>query len=1795
MTVRLGPLFAELCHWAVNEQIEEALEVSYHILGLDRTIMGIPNLVKELSFAESREILESWSDSPFSTDLLKFSEAFNRSAEIQQSHQPLGHRGRAKQTKAKFPDVSKRTFLLTLVTNPLAKHPHTEISKLRRSLRVWLILHAADRVVRLGCPADSNISNAARYLTIDSDDPHWDLIDPFLQQIQLRLRGKEHTFQRFNNALKNSAKQAYEQRAGKGVEYSKFLNSIQAIASGLCDPISHGTRTPLVFTHLNKHRLANSAVSESFALGDTTYNVVPNLDDEAPEDSPDFLLADIDPTDTPAQQTLLSGSVLIQTAEQSHYLPWSWDRLLPPEAIALDKWVSNSLNSATLESRLGGVYVWLAMTLSRSLSLLERVSVGLEDAQEWSISADFRLLIRTAPRRHSGWTPDENSRMSVAPIEEKLSLGAPKLISSILAEAAATLPTPPSSLGEIWRGNINIPPERWFNKRMTGDLERVTSAKLATRKAQTIFDSTADHRLARLLTSHPQSALPGACSYSSWDFTEIENGLELSVHGRESIPTNLNVIGSRLVPFEEVLIAEIARANEKLRHAPSKGLIKYHNALTQYVVMALYAATGARPLKDPFETAKHFSLDLGYVYIDDKNDGGLHSGRLIPLPDRVTALLHSYLTHLNALAQQVTPHRSTLGTNIRSLANGLSAHMPLFFLLDPALKWHSMGDIALLEEPLFDWPLPANLFRHRYAQSLSSWGVEPEVIEGWMGHAERSVSTYHDYSPRCWATDVSKYRSAINEVFECLGFEGTIESNPTLVLSEATDSEYDEPKSFGAKARAHQRKRRLQQAIRTAKDDIALFLGDQTIDDLDDTGLIELSRQMLLRTNQLPHPQAAVRYRLLAKLVARSSISPNRAFRKRMVSLGEERSLLSPKVIQALTYMPLLKEWAENARVSAQKSALSKSKALIVGAALLAIEKRLSYTRLLLDAANGKNFRVIQNDKHLYFEYNENLNADDFRAPVQRHEISYKTASLLAYGLERTQHTSPPSPTQIAELRSLVCCYQKDSSHTSSPTTEDLFTWLSQTIDQCNLIQLPGMVAAILSKRLPPTSSTWADHSRLILNRRVQRPERTSTKNTTASPIEALKRLRPPEPDKLTLQNNAKQFVSRIRDFLSQYKDTRSSATDTAKRIEKYCTDNRSSVSTSLMLLGYWLASLTKTGKAPAGRKFKPYALNSLTTYWSSMSSGFEQLTYQTDLIALDEDGVTDLCEKMLVYKRQLSTNTAFFGARLTDFFRWARQFGVESPDWRELDIDEAGRTVHPGLISEDDYLDTLSRIGTDPELDARQRLMMGFVLLCAYRFGLRAQEAITLLRKDICLSPEMTWVLVRNSSYGSLKSTASRRAVPLLFELKSQENQLIEEVIARYHSLCGNETNRPLLCETDDNLKTRLTCLASQLSASLIIAIRASTANKDVVLHHCRHSFYNRVAAVLLGLETPLAKALSTGINTAQMRHQILGRNTNCSRRIGMALARLMGHRSPRTGLLNYFHLQTEWSDQLTPIIHQKFRTISNVSNVSSWPVAENTAPLTPAQEFAYPKPTLATLFQTLRLVALGQSYVRAGAALKLAPSWIVALENTFNRANATQSFKFDTGKACWFSGKDCPNALLESIIPDAWQRMIHHAEKLDKASLVDCTEKNQVPLQDLAQLVSTRRHLVFDQQNEISLVRHVLNLFDIPAEHYQVYARFDDDEMIESLLEAGFAVESQTYVVPDPKKRDRLVKKKVALNGYPIHSRRNTKYSHGELLLRRSAEGTIRNSFDLAIALILTGLFISLTVREPSDPPLS
>ena len=141
----------------------------------------------------------------------------------------------------------------------------------------------------------------------------------------------------------------------------------------------------------------------------------------------------------------------------------------------------------------------------------------------------------------------------------------------------------------------------------------------------------------------------------------------------------------------------------------------------------------------------------------------------------------------------------------------------------------------------------------------------------------------------------------------------------------------------------------------------------------------------------------------------------------------------------------------------------------------MAIEKRLGYKQLLLDVMTGQNFRLLQNKRHYFLEYSEILDPEDFSVAVQRHELSYKTMSLLAHGVHKRKVVETLLPHQVNEFKVLLEIYSKDHAASCAPTMEELLSWLCDIINQSNLIQLPGIVAAALSERAPPTSSSLRD------------------------------------------------------------------------------------------------------------------------------------------------------------------------------------------------------------------------------------------------------------------------------------------------------------------------------------------------------------------------------------------------------------------------------------------------------------------------------------------------------------------------------------------------------------------------------------------------------------------------------------------------------------------------------------------------------------------------------------------------
>lgn len=1787
MTHRLGRTYRELCKWAVENGHQLAVEIAYHILGLDPRITDIGNLVHELRRPESMAITEQWAEDEYCSALAHFAAAVKNSPEIDQLYRRVGHLGGADQNRKQYKYFKDKTFLLTLITHPLAdeigqEHPlYIE----RRRLRIWLLLQATYRLTKFQSPADHKISAAARFLILDANDARWELVDSLLLRAKA-LNQKADCCNSYSLALANAAGALNDDSQFSDRALRAFLNAIIAIAQGESHPIEISDSPLLISSFAGLQLNQIDRILKADDLDTEEADAVLLWENYDEEDSAAAQLISVDITDSPVQQTLSSGSIFMQTMEMSHYLPWSWERVLPSEEKALLDWLETSLKSPKQHIQLGAACVWIAMTFGRSLTITERIRISSEQTDEWSLATDFTHITRIPPRRKNHWKPASPQELArIAPYQDELRIVLPEQIKRILQTAAATVENP-ESLGELWRAANTAKLNAWFGEQMKPVLPRLTGARLAGYQNQRLFDQTGEFNFARMLTSHPNSALPGACSYASWDLKAIEKGLQQPVDSLKKKDT-VQAMGSLLVPLETVLHEEITRSTERLQQASEKGLIAYHNALAQYVVAALHAGTGARPIKDPFESLEHFSFIFDCVFINDKDDDGLHSGRLVPLPRHASKIVQVYIAHLLELAKAVEPHRPELAKKIHQLLQKLDAEIPLFFLLDDSLLWHSMLDAEKLNCALFNWGLPANLLRHRYSQKMLKAGVHPEVIEGWMGHAERGVATYSDYSARCWQQDAEKYAEQLQQVFEALPFvlPKAPAQIPTLVSIPTSESGYAEPIIFGVKARKKNRTWRTKRAILNAKRDILLFLDKRTITSLTDEDLYQLGSRMLLRDNGLPHPAAALRYRVYLKLLKRehdqqtsgsqkaqkndsepSSSLQRVLLRQRLIQPHDERSHITSKITLALEQFVDFQEWSENAAKEVLPSQLSKAHAIALGTTLLAIENRLGYQRMLNDILQGRNFRLVQKNSLVYVEYSESLAVDDYSAALQRHRISYKVGSLLGVAINSQGSIGLVEPQSIPELKPLLTLHASYHAN-SAPSLPELIDWICQIINLANQIQFPGILAAALSDRLPPTSESLRDHVRALYDKAIDLPVQ---KRDVLLPSEQIARVRGQERDKSVLQNNAAKFTRDIRAELSAYEP--SQAHDHAKAIEKICSEAECLVSSSMLMLGYWMADVVHRGKAGRHRKFQPYQRKSLTTYWSSLASVFQGLLYKDDLVGLDSDAVTDVCAQMLEFKQLTSVQLDYFGKRLQSFFRWARPFGVTMPEWSELAMVSEHRNVSPGLIFEGEYQVCLQAIQAGESLTDDEALMLSFVLLTTYRFGLRTQEAICLLRRDWCQNEDYTWVLVQNNSYRTLKSKASQRAIPLLFKLSSTERNIIKRIFARYRLNEQVSDNRPVLCDPScEGKKAVLTQLAPRIPETLIAVLRGVTKNPELVLHHCRHTFYNRAAVALLGINSPLAKKLTPLREHEHIKKIVLGEVSATSRRSAMALARLMGHRYPSTGLKNYFHLATDWADELNPVKSQRTHKIKQALQVAELGTKK------PHQykldeTLSYSKPTLTKTLQCLRLVSLGMSFIQAGDLIRLAPNFVNQLQNVFDVTNSRIRFTSTKDSKIKLTGEHCPNALLESITDSAWQRLLHRAQEIDeKGELNKLNSEDFSHLQDLPYLVSVNRQVLMTQPGHCKLASLVLDLFQVPSTAYRAYVKAGSTLVGERMKDVGFSPEEI-----QGSKLDSLVLLLHETNELykPI--------DYGGLVLSRLSKGKVRNGLDLATVLLSIGTII-------------
>lgn len=1776
----------KLREWAESNDLKAINEVVITLFNLDSVDVGISSLVKvteQFVNEEGRYLSGLWQDCAESNKLFDYFKHFSHSS-LYSDHSSLLTLYHTVASVKKIEYYKDRSYLIAMLLNNLSYSNEFYLD--RNSLRIWVAIHSLIRIVRNHYHGDKRIGVISRFLILDHGDiKQWGLVDSILNYINKNQ--SKLSFEKFNYELIKAANAVLQDRGEKlNKSETSFLNSLLQVGGYSLNPNDNSELINKKSLLVQKQIIGSSLFYDSnkfkkldvetgfnhearFTLIPTlsssvviSFNNIEEISEEALDEKEPEVLVEVNPEQNNAEQLVATRSVFLHTLEEASYLPWSINQILPQEIPRLLNWLKGSLSSEMFTNSLGATFCILALQTGRSLFGVRHFRVTDELGFEWAITKDFNYIHRKVVRRHDHWQPNEEAFNRINAFADTLTIKLNMAEAKLLKKGAENLSFEAESLHDIWRLNEpNVAPEVWLNKVLPDDLQRITSSKLASYLGQQVFENTSDHNLARNITAHPNSGLPAACGYGTWDIDAIEQGLEKLLEVDDSVSSTTHLLGSLLSPLEELLIDKVEQANALLDRNDLE-LVEFHNQVAQYTITALYAATGARYLIDPFQSLEHFNLEQGFVFINDKSDGGIHQGRIVPLPQLAIQIFQQYIKHLAMLAAQFKNQHSDLAASISQLIKDSKKPLPLFFLLDRQLHWHSMNKSDLLGVPLFEWGLPKNLFRHRYNQQLYNENVPVEVIDGLMGHAERGVITYSDTSPRCWLDDVETYSTNFERVFTALPFKVFKLNSKVSIAPQSTSAL--EVRLFGQALRKKKRSDTLRKNIRQTKDDIQSSLRGRALSGLSVEEIQELINKMLFRGGQLGHPFAATRLEILRKQIHREAPVHKSVIRQRFFNNNVASSTLSQAVAEDYQTYKQLKEWSRLLPVG--HSHYSISAAVLIGTALLAIEKRIAYPKLLLDILEGQNFRVLKDKRQLFIEYNEKLEADDPYAPVQRHEINQKIASLIVYGARRKNKTQSSSIKEISELKAILKL-------SNSVSNVEVIQEIAKLVEQVNHIDMPGMLGAMLAGRVLSSSLPILDHARVKTNTALVWPSKNTT--TSLSFQEKLKSsLKGQVETKNTqeLKANAKAFRQAILQELNKY--TPSQAKAKAKHIVRVTSEFEGKVSNALLLLGFWIAHITERGRQD--RKSKPLAVSSLKTYWGTLITVFEKLAYQCDLIALDSDEVTELYRDMLDYKILSSSPLDYFGRRLVEFHRWATEFGVLAPDWSELDFAEEGRSVRPGILAEKDYHASLAYIKSAYS-DRDIKLLMSFLLVLTYRFGLRSREASGLLSKDWCEYQGLNWVLVRNNTHRKLKTESSQRAVPLVFELSNLEKEVISQVLTRYTSLAGNDNKHPLFCEIKDG-KIKAHTQIPLFATAIIKVIRLVTGSKDLVLHHARHAFHNRIAAALFEIDTPLTQSLNKGLDKNQVQQIVLGRNHQVSRRSSMALARLMGHSAPTTGMSNYNHLLAEWADHLTPVSSRRIEIAPCIDTKS---FLKYKAPKPVKTKLEYQPMTLEVVFQALRLVAIGWSFDKVCLQLALNPTAVAKLESVFWETNNKMRFNSREGRGKVL-GRDNPNVLLRYITADAWQRILSIASKAPGNITKHLAELPS--LDELPNMVGRNGQVLINSQDKVNLINLVLELFSVNESHYSVSARENELAMKQFLEAQGF------NVVPVEKASSKKTPIQVdQFDVYEQGKRISTCHKYGILNIFRNKEA-LRCSNDLVVALLGLGYF-SVISRSEQD----
>ncbi len=1439
-------------------------------------------------------------------------------------------------------------YLLWVVRDPA----NESLSAWIQTLRLWLLIQALERAARRpqAILLDDLIKDAClrpRMACEEKDLHRW-------SEVMRQLDGGAMSWWRLAQHLRTAESRLKLTLVPEvdDRERRAWLRTIERISEGEAkpSPLASNARVHRRFEELARISDAPVPVPEIHDLEEDLAppSFVPSASSTESDDDDDEIQQDVqvDPEASTAAQELSGRYVQLLTGADTRFLPWAWSVPTPPERDTLNAACADALRSADLRRRVLGAMVSLAVLLGRSLEMTSRLRlIPPNDAPaepEWQIDLGRGLAIRRAPRRTGHWRPDDSHTLLIHPFANQQTLALPEAVLDAL-RAAGHLNPSATRLGELWN-SLRAGPLRqsfldWRNDHDA--LRRVNQGMLAGCLAYDTFERTGDHVLARLLSSTATSGLPASTAYTAFAAGDLVAA---------GLPTpdssDVNVAGSLLNPVDDFLRQRIDEAWQRLHQLNTGSFVEFHNEVCRYWDSAWRAGTGIRPLLERWRSLTELSdhpLDDSspppFIYVDDKPGLQARRARLVPIPGSLWSVFsQSYLTrhlaHLRAWLEVNSPEAS------RELFDGqrLTQNTPMLFLLSGAGATLKVVPIGQGQRDLIEHPLRGNVYRHRLRTRLHQRGANPEVIDSILGHLDGATSSHGDFSPRIWLKDAKQISETQQKIYDALGFkeppdyEGDYGAAPSVPLAFAARS----PAATTSPVRAR-RKLRVRAALqaraivaselnvpstptRSGRSPCTVEALLEAIARVEDPTVLERVGSRLMRSEAgSPTTLGPHRYDYLINLLDLVWEVHDRRppVRRRFLHVPRDDSPILPVSTTALQHRA-----ACGAALVAAVSDLTPSRLTAQEAVWLAL-----FDLLLLNRCTDPALRSVLIERHpfrlvtladkLYLEWNADGLIDSIDSPVQRLRISARTAQALTVVL--TGAAKVAEPNSSPPLRFLPLARVCTRSEKATLTLRSVFDSLASTIDACNAIETPGIVAAYLAGRLRSTSPHWGEWVEQLtkLPRDLRGVELlTDTPNSSKDPrprrlrlatlshalqaprptaqVTALAQRLAKAPTSAESQRNAKALFAEVRKILNSIDDRNAMESQANRRraarrkIEDLAHRDSAGTSSAVRLLILWTASMLDRGRTKHLLR-----ATAIKRYLDALTKRFVALAHDRDLLLMDAEEIEELYADLIALPLQSGARYPY--ARLREFHRFGEQaFDLPSIDWSAIVPDKEPKLCAPGLVDESTFRRILIAIHYNSSLDRDERTAAMVLVMLAYRFGLRGGEALGLLLQDLHLAESTPWLSVERNRARQLKTNAARRNVPLLQRLRPLERRMLETQIALAKAAEMNGTAGHLF-------PTHLGGSGDRLRRDVNAIIQQVTGKPYLSLHHLRHSFACEVWSDLQGNEFVADAGEHTTFNTT--RELLLGRNAGTTRRSPWALARLLGHVHPGTSFFSYVH----------------------------------------------------------------------------------------------------------------------------------------------------------------------------------------------------------------------------------------------------------------------------------------------------